>query len=267
METPETQERQFAKSQAVNTAYPDNELANNIASIVSSIPFGEGFDIAPVTTTEAYKALLENHIGIDYRAKAETSEGLVSVFEGLAFDPENLRSQTFTLSEAERPIGCISLIIAPKSWVEKQRYFEQVNGGLALRDAHSITGGDIPEFYIIPGWTKVETSHRGDFGIQGVRALTKVIQRLTDEAPENTWIEMAPQGLLPKERFGETEVLAKQYIGEFIADKDLPFEPSIVGGNTEGSNSTVKMARLMGMQKIENIVSSKTLGPVFAKRV
>ena len=41
----------------------------------------------------------------------------------------------------------------------------------------------------------------------------------------------------------------------------------LVGLNTTGSNSTVKLAELLGLEAVENYGSENTLGPVFIKRI
>ena len=249
-------------------AYPQNELAENLLGKVGDGNFGINYRLVPVTSLDIVEQIQRTEIkGIDYRAKIDPENGFASVFDGLAFDPEKVRSQSFALYEKESPVGVMTAVIAPRTWIAEQRYFARENGGARVVDAHAVTGDELPNFYIIPAWTKVLSSHRLKFVIPGFRAFRKVMQEIQESAPSNTWMEAIAQGQFPFERKEELIKLSRRSLNTFIPEDELPFGLKIIGKNNSGSSSSVKMARLMGMKQIADLGSNLTLGPVFTKRV
>src|SRR3990167_9256062 len=105
------------------SAYPSNRFAQGIYEAITQIKFGDGVKVIPVTTLEIAAQLRTSEIkSIDYRAKVTQEVGFASVFNGLAFDPENVRSQSIALYEDDEPVGVMTQVIAPRSWIEGQRY-------------------------------------------------------------------------------------------------------------------------------------------------
>jgi hypothetical protein len=246
-----------------------NPLANGIYSQVEGVGFGSRYQIKPVVSSETAQALKDVLGGIDYRAKIEPEPGYGSVFEGLDFDSERLRSQSFALYDQEknRPVGIMTAIVAPKIWVSNQRYFKRESGGARISDFKAITGHDLPDFLIIPAWTKVVPEHLGHFAIPGFRAFRRMMGLIQDKAPENTWMEAIAQGEWPVARRDELAKLTDQGVGAYIPQEDLPFSLDQIGKNNKGSSSSVKMAPVMGLKRIDGLGSSVSLGPSFAKRV
>jgi len=247
--------------------YPHNRLAEELLEVVKNVSFGSGRIIKPVTSPGIVEEIEKTEIrGIDYRAKKKPEDGFASVFEGLAFDPKRVRSQSFALYEQESPVGVMSFVIAPQAWIAEQRYFARENGGVRVVDAQSVTNTEIPSFYIIPAWTKVLHSHRLKFAIPGFRAFRKVMEIIQKSAPSDTWIEVTAQGQFPFDRKGELIELSKRELNTFIAEDELPFDLEMVGKNNSGSSSSVGIALLMELRQVDNLGSALTLGPVFTKK-
>jgi len=105
--------------------YEKNLLAQEVYGAIRRANFGSNFRVVPVTSPNIVEQLKASEIKyIDYRAKTEKEDGFAPVFDGLAFDSENVRSQAIALYEGDEPVGVMTQIIAPRKWVEKQRYFE-----------------------------------------------------------------------------------------------------------------------------------------------
>ena len=251
-------------------AFAGNNLAKGIYHSVENISFGNGYDFVPVTTSELAQKIKDSSLGgLDYRAKMVPEPGFASVFDGLAFDPENVRTQSFALlaRKEKEPVGVMSAVIAPQSWILNQRYFQRATDGVRICDFSTISNDKIPEYLIIPAWTKVVPDHLVHFAIPGFRAFHKVMAVLQESAPENTWMEAIAQGEWPMSRNEEMLQLLDRGLGAYIDQAELPFQLEQVGKNNKGSLSSVKMAPLMGLQRIGRLGSARTLGPVFAKRV
>lgn len=258
----------YTSENSSEIAFRDVKLANSIEDAVLAIDFGEGRSVVPIDSNETIKQLKYVDLGTDFRVTGESKPGIASVFDRIAFDPENLRSQSFAIYEGEKPVGSMSFIIEPKSWiVQNERYFQKSDEGVKVLDAHAVTGSELPEFYITPGWTKVADSHRGLLAIPGFHAFKDVMEILERSAPEGTWIEVVAQGQLPYETNGKAVELSKSEVGTIIPFDQFPFDFSLFGLSGEGSVSTVKMARLLGLNEIKDICSPSTLGPVFAKKI
>jgi hypothetical protein len=243
------------------------ELANRIEDAVLAVNFGDNRRIVPVANVETMTQLYEAGIGLDSRVTAEAKLGIASVFDRIAFDSENVRSQSFAIFEGENPIGSMSVLTTPKSWIAKQRYFQKGVDGVKVLDAHAISGPELPEFYIIPGWTKVTDSHRGLLAHPGFTAFRNVIEILEDSAPDDTWMEAVAQGQLPSDMRRKAFELSDNEVGTVIPFDEFPFDADMIGVSSGGSTSTVKMARLLGLAKLDNLGSVSTLGPVFAKKI
>lgn len=244
----------------------EESLAIQLSRLMTSENFGDS-RIVPVDSRDILSQLNDAKIGLDYRVKAEPEEGFASTFEGLAFDPEKLRSQSFAIYEQDKPVGVMSLVIAPKPWIEEQRYYKKENNGVRVVDAHTITGGDLPDFYFIPAWTKVVLSHKGKFAIRGFGVFSKAIDLVQKNAPKNTWMEVTAQGRLDPQKREASISLAQEKYDKFIPKNELPFDIETIGEIAPESSSTAKMARIMGLERIEDIGSDSTLGPIFAKKV
>ncbi|MCL5970052.1 MAG: hypothetical protein M1450_00920 [Patescibacteria group bacterium] len=226
MEKSGPSEGQLNHEVSSGNAYPENEFANKILNTIRSIHFGDNCKIVPVVSHEIISQIKRTEIGGDYRAKAEAENGIASVFDGLAFDPEKIRSQSFAFYEGENPVGLMSAVIAPRPWIAEQRYFKREEGkGIRVVDAHTISGEELPEFYIIPAWTKVLDSHRGKFAIPGFNAFKKVMQEIEGSSPTDTWMQVIAQGKLPFDKRENAIELSKREIGTLIPLEEFPFDP------------------------------------------
>lgn len=250
-------------------AYKGNPLATDIYHQVIGVDFGSEYRITPVVTEQLAAVVKKTCKGLDYRARVQAENGFGSVFDGLAFDPDQVRSQSFALYdiEADTPIGVMSSVIAPREWIAQQRYFERVENGVVVRDFQAITGKHLPDFLIVPAWTTVTEENRTKFAIPGFRAFTRVMYTIQQNAPENTWMEAIAQGRFPYDRSNELQRLAEIAVGTHIPTAELPFDLDLIGKPSDGAMSSAKMAPLMGLNQSPNLGSSKTLGPTFSKQV
>lgn len=221
--------------------------------------------IVKIDSPEKYKAVSEAGLGMDYRAKEEEGNGVASVFEGLDFDSENLRTQSYLLEKESEVVAVITFAIAPKKWIEGQRYFRKVEGGVEVCD-FKMVAGDLPEFLIIPAWTKVIPKYRGKFAWSGFKLFDNVLKTIQEESLENTWIEVVAMGTDNHQE--ETRGLSRNTpVGTFLREDQLPFSLDKIGVSAESASSTGKMATLLKIPLIPNIGSAGTLGPVYAKSI
>ncbi|MFC1622322.1 hypothetical protein ACFL13_03015 [Patescibacteria group bacterium] len=246
----------------------ENSLSSEMIASLEGISFGPDTTFMPVDSNEALDMLGKKiNQYFDFRASIEGMEGVAPLSEGLAFDPEKLRVQMFVLLEQEEVVGGMTMIIAPKPWIAKQRYFERVGDeGVIVRDFKSVSGGAIPEFLIIPAWTKVDPKHLTKFAIPGFTAFEKLYGTILENAPEDTWVEAVAQGKHTKENV-RLNSLANRDVGTFIGAEELGIPLDDIGINSEGSSSSMKMARLIGLKEVDNIASTTSLGPIFVKHV
>lgn len=249
----------------------ESPLAQAAQEVIKEIDFGHDRSVRPVSDQQAIDGLKDAGLGLDYRAKTTEAKGHKTVFEGLAFDKEAVRTQCFAIYESDNPIAIMSVAIAPKAWIAEQRYvrLDRQRELVEILDFKGVSGADdFPDFFIIPAWTKVIESHRTKMAMPGYRAIKNIFDLLEREAPRNTLMESIAQGRLSYEEQDEMGLLLDSHpVGTVMRSADLPFSPDLVGRNSSGSSSTVKMARLFGMQQLENVGCGHTLGPVFIKDV
>lgn len=261
-------------------SYPNNPFAQEILDAAASVRFTEDRRVVPVISEVQAADIANSGLGRDGRTSLENREAVASVFEGLAFDPEKVRSQMFSLMEGEHPIGVMTFHIVPKSYIEKQRYFKREESGLRIVDYAAVTGGELPEFCIIPAWTELLKTHRKQARIiaPAVRAFDKMYEVIKEEAPEGTWVESVPSGILaagaegePKEamiaRVRSVIELSKNDVGTLIPFNSLPFGMEAFGVYGEESSATKTNAIRIGLTQVEGIASNGTLGPVYNARL
>ena len=251
-----------------------NKLSESIQTAVEAVNFGPDRQVVSVISDEILAKVQEQGLGMDNRALPEAKTGISSVFEGLDFDPENLRSQAFSIYEGQIPIGLMTMVIAPRSWLENQRYLlrETVGEGLEavkIIDFREVVGGDkFPDVCVMPAWTKVADKHRTKLALPGFRAFHQMLSVIQQSAPDNTYLEMVAQGQLVQSKSSKTmKFIGDKPLGSSIESDAMPFDISLFGKNSPGSSSTVKMAKLLGLQQAENIASIQSLGPVFFKQL
>lgn len=251
-------------------AYPGNHFANQLYHHAASVSFGHEHQLEPLVNDQQATRIFASAVAtIDYRAKLFRENGYASVYEGLAFDPEVVRSQLFLLSEAanELPVAVLTVIIAPQAWIAKQRYFRRHPTGVELTDFSTNTSQPLPDFVIIPGWTKVAPLHLGRFAVPGFRAFQRVLKTVTAAAPANTWVESSTQGQWPAERRAELHLLSSQPLGSIFMPAELPFPPEMIGQPHPVSRASSKIAPILGLRRLPDIGSTMSLGPVFVRQV
>lgn len=235
-------------------------LDTDIDSLVEKFNFGKDYKIVRIDNVEKFNLIKGSELGMDSRAKAEQTDGYSTVFEGLAFDPENVRTQAYYLENGEKPVAVITFAITPRKILANDRYFKKKEGGVEICDLTSLTG-EIPEFTISPAWTKVDKEHRTKFALPGFKMVKEILAKLKESAPDGSWIETAAQG---KGHF--YNFLASKKVGQLIPNEELPFNIKDFGQPTKGSVSTVKMAELFKIPQFPDI-GSFTLGPVFIEKI
>lgn len=243
-------------------------LANSVYEQGKAVNFGEGRELRPILSIDDVEQIKGEKLGLDYRAHIDPIEGYGSVFDGLAFDEKAVRSQSFSILEAEKPIAIMTIVIAPKFWIEQQRYFETLADGVKIIDARGVVKSQgQPDFFVIPAWTQVVATHKNKLAMPGVRTFKNILSKIEELSPKNTYIETIAQGQLRRDKEGAVDkLLAAHQLDDILAFNNLPFDTELIGKNSEGSSSTVKMASLFGLKKAENICSANTLGPVFYKQ-
>jgi hypothetical protein len=223
---------------------------------------------------------------LDYRSKKEGDEESASVFDGLDFDPDKLRSQAFALFDmagAEKiPVGIMTFTIAPRRWVEKERYWEKVSDGVVVRDhfdLSDVVGSErsMPEFIISPSWTKVDPRYAGKFAIPGFNVIRKTLGLLAEAAPDQTFLEVSAQGQAGQNdrtiRQRLAGIVSSSSAGQKFTNQEIEQASGIngfmnlIGKSTEGSATTVQVAKLLGINEAVNYGDDLTLGPVFSKRI
>lgn len=246
----------------------ESHLANSIYEQGKAVNFGEGRELRPIVSIDDIKKIEGEKLGLDYRAHIDPIEGYGSVFNGLAFDERAVRSQSFSILENDKPVAIMTIVIAPKLWIEQQRYFETQGEGVKIVDARNVVGSqELPDFFVIPAWTQVATTHKNKLAMPGVRTFKNILSKIEEVSPKNTYIETIAQGQLKRDKGGVIDkLLAEHQLNDMIQFNDLPFDTELIGKNSEGSSSTVKMANLFGLKRAENICSANTLGPVFYKQ-
>jgi hypothetical protein len=246
--------------------YKNSIIAQEVNKI-SDLDYGKEFCYKPIVDMETY-SLVKSNLGMDIRSKCKKNEKFESVFAGLDFDPDRIRSQAFSVYCNGIPILVSTICIVPKVWIEEQRYIYNDDGRIKVCNIQLITNKEIPNFLIVPAWTRLNKFYTQRFAIKGVRILIAIINFLSYSAPIGTSIEIVAQGLIGKEKQQAiSELIEKVGTGNYISEEDLFFSRDIIGKNYPGSTATVKAAVALGLKKIVDTGAGTTLGPVFIKSV
>jgi len=240
-----------------------SHLSDDINSEVNKISFGENINIIHVDNQTKYQEVIDSGLGFDYRAKNENSDKIVSVFEGLDFDKNKIRTQSYFLKDREKIAAIMTFAIIPQKISKEQRYFKKAEGGIEVCDFNSLYV-DIPEFIISPAWTKVDPKYLTKFAVPGFKLFKNILQILENKSPGNTWLEVSARGTYPTRDILE-KFLKEKDVGVFISNEKLPFNINMFGVASNESESTVKMARLLNIPQLQDIATT-TLGPVFSKK-
>ncbi|MFA6421875.1 MAG: hypothetical protein WCV92_00495 [Candidatus Buchananbacteria bacterium] len=261
-------------------------ISAQIIEMIRAVNFGDGIEMVPVDNEETFDLIKNSKLGLDYRSKKEGDEESASVFDGLDFDPDKLRSQAFALFDmagAEKiPVGIMTFTIAPRRWVEKERYWEKVSDGVVVRDhfdLSDVVGSErsMPEFIISPSWTKVDPRYAGKFAIPGFNVIRKTLGLLAEAAPDQTFLEVSAQGQAGQNdrtiRQRLAGIVSSSSAGQKFTNQEIEQASGIngfmnlIGKSTEGSATTVQVAKLLGINEAVNYGDDLTLGPVFSKRI
>lgn len=248
-------------------SYKDNDFANEVLEIMSLTLNKNGYRVLPVVNEAQIKQVVAASLNLDMRAKITHDNLYDTVFNGLSYDKRRLRSQACIIINPKSDIlAIVTFIIAPKLWIEQQRYFYLSEHTVSIKKAAFLSNDEEADFYIIPGWTQVIPSYKGNFAISGYKAIMSVTQFLCSNSVSKTWLQIIAQGLCPKDKQKIIIELSKNE-NLSINESEFPTSLSNFGMNYQGSSSTVKMARLMGLTKIDHIADSLTLGPVYMKYI
>ncbi|NMC36349.1 hypothetical protein GYA49_04865 [Candidatus Beckwithbacteria bacterium] len=230
---------------------------------------GTGIRLESIRSKASFIEAQNTGLHPGFLEKAETVVGNISITEGLDFDPNNIRTQGFLLRDEEKIIGTASFAILPRPAIGQQRYFKMSEKGLYICDFSSVGGGEV-DFIFMPSWAMLLPEYRSNTGIAigGFRLFEKIFNIVSDNIPEgrNVWTETTARGMFEDSAF-LAKLLASKLVGSFVPFSELPFKPNIVGLARQESVSTVKMARLLGITRINDLSSPFSLGPVFAKQL
>jgi hypothetical protein len=248
----------------LKNATQTSNLIGGLNRLAEDVLSSKNFIWHQVKTKEEFD-LVKSTLGQDFRAVKESVEGVRSALEGLAFDPQNVRIQVFYTTDGEKPVAVTTLAIAPKKWIEQQRYLLLTSGEIEVCHAWEIYRiRSAPEYLIMPAWTKVAQEHRGHFAFRGLKFIQGAIQLLEREAPRGTWLELIAMGKYHNQKVPEIDNLK---FGESLPLDNLPFPIEDFGTSCETSISTIKLASFLKLPRIGNAAHGKTLGPIFAKFV
>lgn len=239
-------------------------LDETIDNVVREFSFGEGFSVSRLNTKEKFEAVSNSDVGVDFRANQEGADGLSSVFEGLSFDPENTRVQAYYIETEGKIVAIMTFAIVPKKFIVEQRYIRKKEGGVEICDINSLIG-KVPDFNIVPAWTKVDDEYKTKFAIVGFRLIKKVLETLEQKSPQNTCIEVSALGDNRLSKIN-SKLIKDHKVGDFVLEKDISYSLDEIGVSSEGSRSTVKMAKLLDIPEMTG-VGTVSLGPVFIKEV
>lgn len=251
-------------------AYSANPFAQEVCGAMKNAGFGEEFRTQPVVDESTIQQIKASKLqGLDYRAKINPEPGFSSTFEGLAFDPDHIRTQSTAIYDKEKPIGLMTHVIAPRKWIEQQRYFERVDGGIRIRDFRAVSNSGMADFMVIPGWTILDTDYRFPRKIirPGFAAFNKIMDMIQASAPKNTYVEAVAMGRFPPSERQKLLDIATLDLDTFVPSKELPFELDMIGLNADGSMASVNMAERMGLNRVVGLGASRSLGPVFVKQL
>lgn len=240
-----------------------NTLSDEINSRVQNISFGENINIVRVDNKDKFAELSDSGLGLDYRTKSENSDKFASLFDGLAFDENRIRTQSYFLKDKEKVAAIITFAITPRKWANEQMYLKKKNSGIEICDFSSLNNEN-PEFVISPAWTKVDSEYLNKFAIPGFKLFKNVLEILENKSPQNTFLEISARGNYIKK--GELqEFLKEKGVGSFIPESELSFKLEEIGIPSKGAESTAKMARLLNIPLLPDVATT-SLGPVFVKR-
>lgn len=250
--------------------YSANPFAREVYGAMKGAGFGEDFHIIPVVDESTIEQIKGSKLqGLDYRAKINPEPGFASTFEGLAFDPDHIRTQSTAIFDKDKPIGLMTHVIAPRKWIEQQRYFERVDGGIRVRDFKAVSNNGIADFMVIPGWTILDSDYRFPRKIirPGFTAFNKIMEMIQASAPKNTYVEAVAMGRYPASERQKLLDIAARDLDTFVPLEELPFELDMIGLNADGSMASVYMAERMGLKRVAGLGASRSLGPVFVKQL
>lgn len=238
----------------------ENYISDTLDSFAKQVQFAKGFKLNPLENNVQYKKIKDSGLSIDYRAEE-------SLFGGIDFDATKLRSRTYSINNGNEVAGIMTLLIGSYNYISKIRYFEKNEKGIFVKDIQSILKSTSPDYLIIPAWTNVKSKYKGSFAISGFNFFKRSMEFLMDESPNNTWLELVAQGEIPCSMKDKIEKILENNLGKLIPKKELPFKLDMIGKNINGSNSVIKVAKLIGLERIKNVGAPYSLGPVFAKKV
>jgi hypothetical protein len=170
--------------------------------------------------------------------------------------------------EQDSAIGIMSIVIAPERYIANEKYFKSDHDKLRLvsfQEAHGLS--ETPAYLVIPAWTIVEPQYRTRFAIPGFRAYKRMLDVIAENAPVNTYIEASAAGKIEGANRRQLFELRELPIGTEFDQEYFPYDFSLLGENSPGSSSSVKLAGMLNLEKSENIGSSRSLGPVFLRKL
>ena len=240
-----------------------NNLSDEINSSIQNISFGENINIVRVDNKDKFAELSDSGLGLDYRTKSENSDKFGSVFEGLSFDENKIRTQSYFLKDKEKVAAIITFAITPRKWANEQMYIRKKDSGIEICDFSTLNKENL-EFIISPAWTKVDPEYLNKFAVPGFKLFKNVLEILENKSPQNTFLEITARGNYIKK--GELqESLKEKGVVTFMSEDELPFKLDEIGVPSKGAESTAKMARLLNIPQLQDVATT-SLGPVFIKK-
>ncbi len=243
-------------------------LSKEIDGCANKIILPAGTRIHRLSTLEQYNLVKRSGLGIDPRSRPEDSIFYANVLRGLDFDEKRIRSQAYFITDSiNKPVAITTFVIEPKIVIAKKKYLIREKEGVQVANYKKITTRDLPEFNVVPAWTRVRKDFRGKFALGGFRFLLNSLDRIVEVAPQNTYLDICAQGHMKGKLAKKVDEQFKARHGDYIPKEELGFEIELIGRSDLESRTTVKFAKYLKAEQIENVGVLPTLGPVFMKKL
>ncbi|EKE29886.1 MAG: hypothetical protein ACD_2C00079G0003 [uncultured bacterium (gcode 4)] len=225
--------------------------------------------LSVLKTKEQYESILSNDLWMDSRLPDTETETCASVFNWLEFNKEKITSQAVVIHTDGKPIWILSFVITPIHIFNKEsRYLRRRWDDIEILDFKAATSEDLPDFIISPAWTKILDEYRWKYTIRWFSLYESIMKEIIANAPPKTGIEAIAQWQYWPENMKEWSNLISNLPVWSILPKDrIDFNFGILSQPTKWSKSTAKFAKYLGLSELTEVCNSKTLWPIFYKRI
>jgi hypothetical protein len=242
---------------------PISPLSTQIDASLNKVVWPAGYSIKRVESTEERLSMTTGH---DYRTSVEEQMGVASVFRGVDFDPEKIRTQEFAITREGRNIGVMTVAICPKWSNEQARYLQRTEDGqFGIITIQDLTGGVAPDFLIVPAFLELNENERGNGALTKamINSEKAIMAICSKNAPRDslTYIQMSAQADLTYAEIDSIRQMVQA--GKLEISETLS---SRIGKPRHESRAAVTLACHLGIPAAPNVASIIGGGPVFMKK-